>query len=61
MNLEHVKDRDARKRAWCEQNGFTLIAIGEEGYKQDPPHTTCGRIVAIGRTHRASGVLDAIP
>jgi very-short-patch-repair endonuclease len=58
-NLEHVKDRDARKRAWCEQNGFTLIAIGEAAYTQDPDGTILSVAALIEQLMRAAPALPA--
>lgn len=35
-SLPHAKERDARKAEWATKHGYTIIAIGEEAYQQDP-------------------------
>lgn len=32
----HAQVRDARKQAWCAEQGYTLITIAEEDYQRDP-------------------------
>lgn len=58
-NLDHVKVRDERKRAWCEQHGFILIVIGEEAYKQDPDGTILSVATLIEQVMRAAATQGA--